>query len=136
MSRVSSAPTRRFWYGLSVTKMRQLTSQTKPSTPITTKDTRQPNASATSPTTGPAIALPSVWPENVKPIIVAVSWRGNQFEMVRLVFELIGPSPIPKNTRQTSSETKPVANEGSPQQHDQIPMAQEKTRIVPNLSEK
>jgi hypothetical protein len=45
---------------------------------------------------GAVIALPSVCPENVKPIARAVSSGGNQFLIVRLVVEAIGPSATPK----------------------------------------
>ena len=73
---------------------------------------------------GAASALPTVWPEKVKPIVRAVSSRGNHVVMVRFVVEFIGPSAKPKSARTTNICAKPVTAPVSMQSKDHAPAAQ------------
>ena len=70
------------------------------------------------------MALPTVWPEKVKPMVREVSSRGNQLVIMRFVVEFIGPSANPNSDRITRSWVKPVAAPVSALSTDQQPAAQ------------
>jgi hypothetical protein len=106
----------------------------KPSKPIATNAACQPKATASRPTIGPAIAPPSGVPQLAMPTALAASRCGNQLFLTLLIVEESGPSPTPKKTRMTNSETNPVAAAVKAQNVDQTAIASVNTRLPPSRS--
>src|ERR1700731_1420977 len=118
--------------GVSLASFIQNRTQTKPSAPMATNETRQPKATASNPTIGPAIAPPNGVPQLAYPTALAASRCGNQLLTTLFMVEDSGPSPTPKKTRITNSDTNPVAAAVSAQNADQTPIARVKTRLPPS----
>ncbi len=112
----------------------QRITQAKPNRKIIPKAGRQPNESASRPTTGPEIAPPNGEPALKIPIAVADSLREIQLLMILFPAALTGPSAMPNNTRTASMVHKPVTKLVIPQNTDQSNAATRNTVLGPNLS--